>query len=64
MFAPVSVAAGRAAFEDKQATEADFIAATGLCLELGADINAVNENGPDAVASGRGPSGPKASSRS
>ena len=42
--------AGRfTAFEDKQASEADFIAAAGLCLERGADINAVNENGQTAL---------------
>ena len=50
MFAAGLGGAGRfTAFEDKQATEADFIAAAGLCLERGADINAVNENGQTAL---------------
>jgi ankyrin repeat protein len=33
------------AFEEKQATEADFIEAARLCLERGADVNAVNDAG-------------------
>ncbi len=50
MFAAGLGGAGRfTAFEDKQATEADFIDAARLCLERGADINAVNENGQTAL---------------
>jgi ankyrin repeat protein len=50
MFASGLGGAGRfTAFEDKQATEADFIEAATLCLERGADINAVNENGQTAL---------------
>jgi ankyrin repeat protein len=50
MFASGLGGAGRfTAFEDKQATEADFIEAATLCLERGADINAINENGQTAL---------------
>lgn len=50
MFAAGLGGAGRfTAFEDKQATEADFIDAARLCLEGGADINAVNETGQTAL---------------
>jgi len=50
MFAAGLGGAGRfTAFEDKQATEADFIDAAGLCLERGADINAANGNGQTAL---------------
>lgn len=50
MFASGLGGAGRfTAFEDKQATEADFIEAATLCLERGADINAVSENGQTAL---------------
>jgi uncharacterized protein len=50
MFASGLGGAGRfTAFEDKQATEADFIEAASLCLERGADINAVNENGQTSL---------------
>jgi ankyrin repeat protein len=46
MFASGLGGTGRfTAFEDKQATEADFIEAASLCLERGVDINAVSENG-------------------
>jgi hypothetical protein len=37
------------AYEDKQATETDFIDAATLCLERGADINASSENGQTAL---------------
>lgn len=50
MFAAGIGGAGRfTAFEDKQATEADFIEAAALCLDRGADINAVSENGQTAL---------------
>ena len=50
MFAAGIGGAGRfTAFEDKQATEADFIDAAALCLDRGADINAVSENGQTAL---------------
>ncbi len=50
MFASGLGGAGRfTAFEDRQATEADFIEAATLCLERGADINAVSENGQTAL---------------
>jgi ankyrin repeat protein len=50
MFAAGLGGAGRfTAFEDKQATEADFIDAARLCLERGADVNAVNETGQTAL---------------
>jgi ankyrin repeat protein len=50
MFASGIGGAGRfTAYEDKQATEADFIAAAALCLDRGADINAVSENGQTAL---------------
>jgi uncharacterized protein len=50
MFASGLGGAGRfTAFEDKQATEDDFIEAASLCLERGADINAVNENGQTSL---------------
>jgi ankyrin repeat protein len=50
MFAAGLGGAGRfTAYEDKQATEADFIDAATLCLDRGADINAVSENGQTAL---------------
>jgi ankyrin repeat protein len=50
MFAAGLGGVGRfTAFEDKQATEADFIDAARLCLEHGADIDAVNDNGQTAL---------------
>ena len=50
MFASGIGGAGRfTAYEDKQATEADFIDAAALCLDRGADINAVSENGQTAL---------------
>ncbi len=50
MFAAGLGGAGRfTAFEDRQATEADFIEAASLCLERGVDINAINENGQTAL---------------
>lgn len=50
MFASGLGGAGRfTAFEDKQATDADFIDAAALCLDRGADINAVNANGQTAL---------------
>ena len=50
MFASGIGGAGRfTAYEDKQATEADFIDAAALCLDGGADINAVSENGQTAL---------------
>jgi uncharacterized protein len=50
MFAAGLGGAGRfTAYEDKQATEADFIDAATLCLERGADINASSENGQTAL---------------
>jgi uncharacterized protein len=50
MFASGIGGAGRfTAFEDKQATESDFIDAAELCLDRGADINAVSENGQTAL---------------
>jgi len=50
MFAAGIGGAGRfTAYEDKQATEADFIDAAALCLDRGADVNAVSENGQTAL---------------
>jgi len=50
MFASGIGGAGRfTAYEDKQATETDFIDAAALCLERGADINAISENGQTAL---------------
>ena len=50
MFAAGLGGAGRfTAYEDRQATEADFIDAATLCLERGADINASNDNGQTAL---------------
>jgi len=50
MFASGVGGAGRfTAFEDKVATDADFIDAATLCLDRGANINAVNENGQTAL---------------
>jgi ankyrin repeat protein len=50
MFASGLGGVGRfTAYEDKQATDADFIEAASLCLDHGADINAVNENGQTAL---------------
>ena len=50
MFAAGLGGAGRfTAYEDKQATETDFIDAATLCLERGADINASSENGQTAL---------------
>jgi len=50
MFAAGLGGAGRfTAFEDRQATETDFIDAARLCLEGGADINAAGGNGQTAL---------------
>jgi ankyrin repeat protein len=50
MFAAGLGGVGRfTAFEDRQATETDFIEAARLCLEGGADINASSENGQTAL---------------
>src|SRR5688572_11944311 len=50
MFAAGLGGAGRfTAFEDKQTTDADFIEAAALCLEGGANIDAVNDTGQTAL---------------
>jgi len=50
MFAAGLGGAGRfTAFEDKQATDADFIEAAALCLDGGANIDAVNDTGQTAL---------------
>ena len=50
MFAAGLGGVGRfTAFEERQATETDFIDAARLCLEGGADVNAANGNGQTAL---------------